>query len=152
MKPLIYAIISDKRSIPFNSAGTGTIATYGIAIVGVGTKFLTELRAGSYLVNLSTWEAFRVYRTDSDTIAFLEKAFASDITLGSTPQIIKEHQPKMKEVELVTAGSCFIDNVAFTGTKKIEKMGNERSARPDLIEPFVVDATSTTMNVTIVNY
>lgn len=152
MKPLIYAVISDKRSIPFNSNGTGTIATHGIAIVGTGTLFTTEMRAGSYLVDLASNEVRRVYRVDSDTLAFLEVAFTVDIVAGATPEIIANHQCKVKEVELVTAGACFIDGAAFTGTKKIDKLGNEKSGRPDLIEPFIVDASATTMSVTIVNY
>ncbi len=151
MKALIYAIISDKRSIPFNSNGTGTIVTHGIAVVGTGTAFTTEMSAGSYLVDLANNEVRRVYRVDSDTLAFLEVAFTADIT-ASTPEIIANYQCKVKEVELVTAGACFIDGVAFTGSKKIDKLGNSKSGRPDLIEPFVVDASATTMAVTIVNY
>ena len=152
MKPLIYVVISDKRTIPFNTAGTGTIATYGIAIVGTGTLFKTEMPAGSYLADLTNNEVFRVVRVDSDTLAFLEKAFTSDIVGGSTPQIVENFKCKVKEVQLKTTGACFIEGVAFTGEKTISKLGNDRSARPDLIEPFVVDATGQTMGVTIVNY
>lgn len=152
MKPLIYEVITDKRSIPFNSAGTGTIATHGIAIVGTGTLFTTEMRVGSFLVDLTNNEVRKVYRVDSDTLAFLEVEFTADIVAGATPQIVKAHQCKVKEVELVTAGACFIAGVDFTGSKKIDMLGNDRSARPDLIAPFVVDATGQTMAVTIVNY
>jgi len=152
MEALIYAVITDKRSVPFNSAGTGTIATHGIAVVGTGTAFTTEMPAGSYLVDLTNNEIRRVYRVDSDTVAFLEKEFTADIVAGSTPQIIAVWQAKMKEVELVATGACEINGVAFTGTKKISKLGNDRSSRPDLVEPFIVNATGQSMTVTIVNY
>lgn len=152
MKPMIYAAVTDKRSVPFNSAGTGTIATHGIAIVGTGTLFTTQMPVGSYIVDLTANEVRRVYRVDSDTLAFLEVAFTADIAGGTTPEIVAAFQAKMKSVELVTAGACFIDGVAFTGSKKIDKLGNDRSARPDLVEPFIIDATGQTMYVTIVNY
>jgi hypothetical protein len=151
MKQLVRAVITDKRSVPFNVAGTGTIVTHGIAIVGTGTAFSTELQAGSYLVNLTTNEAIKVYRQDTDTKAFLEKAFSSDIS-SSTPQIISKAKAKVKEIKLVTAGACYIDGVAFTGTADYNKNGDHKSGRPNLIEPIIVDATGQSMTVEIVNY
>lgn len=151
MKQLVRAVISDKRSVPFNASGTGTITTYGIKIVGTGTLFSTELQAGSYLVNLTTNEAIKVYRQDTDTKAFLEKPFAADIT-AATPQIISKAKAKVKEIQLVTAGSCFIDGVAFTGTKGYNKNGDHKSGRPNLIEPIIVDASGSSMTVDIINY
>lgn len=149
MKQNIYADITDKRSIPFNSAGTGTIATHGNAIVGVGTLFTTEMPVGSYLIDLTHWESRKVYRVDSDTLAFLEIPLTNDITLGTTPQIVTASQAKVKAISLYTAGACSINNAAFTGTLSLNKAGNDRSSRIDLIEPIIVDATSTTMQVDI---
>lgn len=152
MKQLIYDNITDKRSIPFNSAGTGTIATHGIAIVGTGTLFKTEMPAGSYLVDLTAWELFKVYRVDSDTLAFLEIAFTADIAPGTSPEIIKAFQCKVKEISLSTAGSILLNNKAFTGSDTIGKTGNSKSSRNDLIDPIIVDATGTTLQVQIINF
>lgn len=151
MKQLVRAVISDKRSVPFNVTGTGQLVTHGIKIVGVGTKFSTELQAGAYLVNLATNEAIKVYRQDTDTSAFLEKPFAADIPL-STPQIISKAKAKVKEIKLQTAGACFIDGAAFTGTEDYNKNGDHKSGRPNLIEPIIVDATGSTMTIDIINY
>jgi len=151
MKQLIRKTITDKRSVPFNSPGTGTCSTRGVAITGLGTLFSTEMQAGSCLVNLATNEAIRVYRTDSDTLAFLEKPFAADMT-AITPQIIAKHKVKVKKIKLVTAAANFIDGEAFTGTFEIDKLGNSRSARPDLIDPIVVDSTAGATVVEIDNY
>jgi hypothetical protein len=151
MKQLIRAVITDKRSVPFDSDGTGTISTYGTAIVGTGTKFSTELQAGSYLVNLATNEAIKVYRQDLDTTAWLEKPFTSDIT-SATPRIITKAQAKVKEIKLQTSGSCFINGVAFTGTEDYNKNGDHKSGRPNLIEPIIVDATGASMTVDIINF
>jgi len=152
MKQLVRAVISDKRSVPFNVAGTGTITTNGIKIIGTGTLFSTELQAGAYLVNLSTNEAIKVYRQDTDTKAFLEKPFSSNISVAAAPQIISKAKAKVKEIKLQTAGACFIDGVAFTGTEDYNKNGDHKSGRPNLIEPIIVDATGSTVTVDIINY
>ncbi len=150
MKQLIYDTITDKRSLPFNSAGTGTIVTHGVAIVGTGTLFNTELQAGSYLVSLSQNECRRVYRQDNNTTAFLEFPFTSDLS-SAAPQIISHIQMKVKEISMDTADNCFIDGKAFTGILTLPKGGNSRSSRADLLEPVIVDATGGSMQVEILN-
>ena len=150
MKANIYANITDKRSVPFNSAATGTVTTHGIAIIGVGTAFLTEMPAGSYVVDLTNYEIRKVYRVDSDTLAFMEVALTNDIAGGSTLQIIHKYQTGVKSIYLETTGSAKIDNAAFTGTKTLTKSGAGRSSLRDLVAPIIVDATNTTMQVTIV--
>jgi hypothetical protein len=149
MEQFIYETITDKRSIPFNSSGTGTIATHGIAIVGTGTQFTTELRVGSYLVDLSQWEARRVYRVDSDTIAFLEKPFTLDIAALTVPEIVAQHQVKVKEISISTAGTALVNNASFTGSLTLSKASDSRSSRSDLIAPIIVDASGTQMQVSV---
>lgn len=149
MKQLIYKVISDKRSIPFNVNGTGTIATHGQAVVGTGTLFTTEMPAGSYLVDLTNWEVRRVYRVDSDTLAFLELVFTNDMVPGSTAKIIANYKCKVKEISIKTSGAALLDNSAFTGELTLSKTGNSRSSRIDLIDPIIVDASGTTMQVEI---
>ena len=151
MKQTIYKTISDKRSIPFNANGTGTIVTHGIAVVGTGTLFKTELQAGSYLVDLTQNECRRVYRVDSDTSAFLEKPFTSDIA-SSAPKIITHIQAKVKEISLDTSSACFIDGEAFTGILTLSRSGDSQSTRRDLLDPIIVDASAGSMNVSIINY
>ncbi len=151
MKQLTYETITDKRSVPFNSPGTGTCSTRGVAINGLGTLFSTEMQAGSCLVNLSTNEAIKVIRVDSNTKAFLEKPFLADMT-AITPQIIAKHKVKAKKIKLVTAAANFINGKPFTGTFEIDKLGNSRSGRPDLIDPIVVDSTTGPTIVEIDNY
>ncbi|MES2395818.1 MAG: hypothetical protein V4549_07435 [Bacteroidota bacterium] len=151
MKQFIYDIISDKRSIPFNSTGTGTVVTHGIAVVGTGTLFTTEMRVGSYLVDLANDEVRRVYRVDSDTLAFLDIAFTVDLS-SVAPEIIAAHQMKVKLISLDTEDSCFVDGVAFTGVMTIPRTGNDRSSRSDLIDPIIVDASGGSMKVEILNF
>ena len=95
MEQFINATISDKRSIPFNVAGTGTVVTANNVITGVGTLFLTEMRVGSYLVSEAQNKCIKVIRVDSDTKAVLEYAFTSDLA-SAAPGIIEAHKLKVK--------------------------------------------------------
>ncbi len=151
MQQIINAVVTDKRSVPFNNAGTGTIVTFGNAIVGTGTKFTTEMQAGSYLVDLTHNECRRVYRVDSDTAAYLEIPFTNNQT-SAAPEIITHIQAKVKEFRLKTSGACFLNGVAFTGEETFSRYGNDRSSRRDLLEPVIIDATGQTMTVYIINY
>ncbi len=152
MKQLEIKTITDQQSVPFNVAGTGTVTTHGIAIVGTGTLFDTEMKAGSYLVNMATNEAIKVYRKDSNTVAFLEKPFASDLT-AVTPQIIAWNKAKVKMMSISATGTIEIDGVAVTDVTITAKHdGNDRSSRPDLIEPVVVDATGGSALIEILYY
>ncbi len=148
MKQLIVEVISDKRSLPYNIAGTGTVETFGLAIVGVGTLFKSEMMAGSYLVSLSQNECRKVVRVDSDTKAFLEIPFTSDL-VSATPQIIPHYAASPKLISVYSAGSFEIDGKTLTGGNTAEKTGNSNTSRRDLIEPFVIDATASDVQIEI---
>jgi len=152
MKQLTVKSITDKRSVPFNVAGTGTVVTHGVAIVGTGTLFNTEMEAGSYLVNLSTNEAIKVVRKDSNTLAFLERPFTSDFA-SATPQIIPWYKAKVKTLSISATGTILVDGESVTNTAfSADKAGNDRSSRRDLIEPVIVDATAGSALIEILNY
>jgi hypothetical protein len=150
MEQTIYEVISDKRSVPFNSEGTGTISTFGVAVVGTGTLFTTEMPVGSYLVDLDSDEVRKVVRVDSNTKAFLEKPFSADIT-SDAPEIVAAWQCKAKEISLETEDECEINGATFTGIVTIAKP-DIGSQRPNIVAPIIVDATGGHMNVLIVNY
>lgn len=148
MKQDNYYLITDKQSIPSNVAGTGTISTHGLAIVGTGTAFQTELLAGSYLVVESAWEIRRVVRVDSDTLAFLEVAFTTDI-VATAPSIISKAKANPVEIDLKTSDVILLDNSSFTGILNISKSSRDRSSRRDLLEPVMVDATGGSLAVNV---
>ena len=152
MKQNIYQIVTDKRSVPFNSAGTGTIQTFGKAVVGTGTKFTTEMPVGSWLIKLDTWEKAKVVRVDSDTQAYLELAFSVDIAFLNIPQIVSASKAKAKSISLKidsTNPDGLLDNVAFNGIVTIDKVGNEGTYNKDLIQPVLIDATGTFIKVDV---
>lgn len=150
MKPIIYQAITDKRSLPFNSSGTGTIQTVGIAIIGTGTLFTTEMPVGSYIVDLPNWEVRKVYRVDSDTSAFMEVALTANIAPLTVPQIIKAHQTGVKEISILTNTPILIDNFAFTGLLTWSKSSDSKSQRSSLIAPVIVDATGAVAQISII--
>ena len=134
MKQNIHEVVTDKRSIPSNTNGTGTVVTHGIAIVGTSTLFTTEMPAGSYLVDETNWEVRKVVRVDSDTLAFLEFPFTNDLA-SAAPSIISRVKAKAIEINLVkVSGVVLLDNVALTGPLKLQRNGK-------LVRPVIVDAT-----------
>jgi hypothetical protein len=151
MEQFINATVNDKRSVPFNAAGTGTIVTKDKVITGTGTLFVAELPVGSYIVSEAQDKCIKVIRVDSDTEAVLEYAFTSDLT-SAAPSIIKAHQMKAKSITLVTAAANFVNGGAYTGTMEITRGGNEGSQRSDLLEPIILDSTTGATVVRILNF
>lgn len=145
--------VTTKVSIPLNQSSTGTAAVTGMAIVGTGTKFKTnnELLAGSYVVNLITNECRRVVRTDSDTIAFLEKPFSADILAGSAIQIIPHYKANPVEISMKVAsgGTAEWNGGSLDGILTLSKANRDNSGRRDLIEPGVLNAFGTSVKVNI---
>ena len=148
MKQLISEVISDKRSLPYNISGTGTVETFGVAIVGVGTLFTSEMKAGSYLVDLDQNECRKVVRVDSDAKAFLEIPFTSNLASG-TPQIIPWYASGPKLISVYSSGNYELNGETITGGVTAEKTGNDRSGRRDLTEPVVIDATASGAQIEI---
>jgi len=147
-----YSITNTKESIPKNEAGTGTITTNGLAIVGVGTSFLTQMIAGSYLVSLAQNECRRVCRVDSDTVAFLERPFSYNLSASAAPQIIKKWKASPKEISMKIDSADAdgqLDGVAFSGILTLSKSSADHSSQWDKIDPVVVNAIGTAMDISI---
>lgn len=148
----IYTVISDKRSLPFNSPLTGTISTQGDVVIGVGTKFRDELPAGSWLIDLHNWELRKVMRVHDDLRVDLDHAFSSDMPALTVGQAI--HADKANPVEIsieVTASNApaLVNNTSFTGILTDSKTSISRSGQNDRVDPMIVDADGTEMRVFI---
>ena len=148
MKQDVFVVATDKRSVPANTAGTGTIVTFGKSIVGTSTLFKTEMKAGSYLVDLDQNECRKVVRVDSDAKAFLEIPFTSNLASG-TPQIIPWYASGPKLISVYSSGNYELNGETITGGVTAEKTGNDRSGRRDLTEPVVIDATASGAQIEI---
>lgn len=147
-----YFITNTKVSIPQNESGSGTIVTFGEAIVGTGTSFLTQMIAGSYLVSIAQNECRRVVRVDSDTKAFLEKPFSYNLAVAAAPQIIKKHKASPREISIKIDSADAdgqLDGVAFSGILTLSKASSDRTSKWDNIDPVVVNALGTAIEVSI---
>jgi hypothetical protein len=147
-----YDIVDAKESIPKNEAGTGTIVTFGQAIVGTGTSFKTQMLAGSFLVAIAQNECRRVVRVDSDTLAFLEKPFSYNLAVGAAPQIIKKHKASPREISIKIDSADAdgqLDGESFSGILTISKSSSDRTSQWDNIDPIVVNALGTSVKVAI---
>ena len=140
------------QTLPYYNSGTGTYATFGKGIEGTSTKFLTELAGGSWLFDGT--EVRRVEKVVTDTLAYLEDGFSTDIVAGSTPLIIDAKEAQMKSVSVaVPLGqpSATVDGFELLAGRPetMSKLGNNRYGRQDFVNPIIVNGNSTLVDWTI---
>lgn len=149
-----YAYITDKRTVPFNETATGTCSTNGERVDGVGTAFRSEMRAGSWLVDLANDEIRQVDRVESDTLAYLKQAFTSDLTIGAF-EIIKATETQVVSISIQipsgAAGNAEVDGSTFPkGTSMTFSKGDrDGNKSKDFVDPIIVDATGTAAQILI---
>lgn len=152
-KNTVFYTTTVKQSVPLNSNGTGTITTAGKAVVGVGTLFKTEMPAGSWLVSESQDQVRQVIRVDSDTEAYIQEAFSSD--LGSAaPSIIHSEDAKCVSIAVSNpsgGAAGEIDGYVFAAGSSVawSKDSRTTSSIRDLVDPIIVDASGTTFQILI---
>lgn len=152
-KNTIYEYTTTKRTVPLSGTKTGTCITEGTIVTGTGTSFLSEMPAGSWLVDLSANEIRKVIRVDSDTSAVLQQAFTVDLA-SAAPDVILASDLNIVTISLsIPTGGANgeIDGVTFPVGQSItfSKDGRSTSSTRDFIDPLIVDATGTTMMILI---
>lgn len=145
-----YLPITAKQTLPTNVAGTGTLSTEGINVVGDGTLFLSEMQVGSWLVDLTQNEIRKVVRVDSDTSAVLDVAFSSDLAALTAVDVIPSSSLGVKAISVgIKSGLADgeIDGEVFSNGYDItfSKDSNQATSQRDLIDPIIVDGTGTTI-------
>jgi len=149
-----YKISNAKQTVPVSANGTGTIATTGIHVKGTGTKFVAEMPAGSWLVNLTANEYHKVKSVLNDTMAELEQAFGSDIAGGTTPNIIINSKLDIRELSVIIPlgnASGEVDGVSLEAGLPVSFGKNSDNSRNNFsfIDPIIANATGTVINVII---
>jgi len=152
-KNSIYEYTTTKRTVPLSGAKTGTCITEGTIVTGTGTSFLSQMPAGSWLVDLSANEIRKVIRVDSDTSAVLQQAFTVDLA-SAAPDVILASDLNIVTISLsIPTGGANgeIDGVTFPVGQSItfSKDSRSTSSTRDFIDPLIVDATETTMMILI---
>lgn len=137
----VRVVTNDKLAVPFTTAGTGTIAVTGTGIVGdANCLFLTELRAGSWLVDLDNDEFRVVARVDNNNVAHLKQAFSSDITEGSSFIYIPQSKATPREVSLAAQTGTFdLTTNETTTVPEGAIITDSRINGYDLSKPYVVN-------------
>ncbi len=149
-----YTIADDKQSIPVSASGTGTISTTGKAVKGVGTLFMSELRMGSWLVDLTQNEVRKVIRTESNTLVFLDNAFTVNIAALTTPNIISNTKLNIRQISVSidpALANGEIDGTVLLAGAALEFGKPSDNSRNSFafIDPLIADATGTEIQVTI---
>jgi hypothetical protein len=157
---LYYTINNAKAAVPASANKTGTIKTEGKYVVGTSTLFMTEMRAGSWLTDLTNNELRRVTRVTSDTYAELDSAFSSDISAGTTPNVIPVEDLHLRELSVAippldSGGSPYawgeIDGETLPNGSPVTfgKNSAYNTNRDGLVDPLIANATGTLIQVTI---
>lgn len=149
-----FSVITGKQTVPESTSATGTIVTSGITVTGTGTKFLSQMMAGSWIYSSTLGEVRKVVRVDSDLVAYIDKAFGANLA-STALLIIPEANTHVVTMTLIaTQGSPTIDGIAYGGVGAtsvpvitLTKEGRSTSSTRDFIDPVVVDATGCSMTV-----
>ena len=151
---IFYSIDNTAETVPASASGTGTLKTVGKGVVGTNTLFKTEMRAGSWLVDLSQNEIRKVVHVASNTEAELDYAFTSDIAAGTTPDIIAYTDLNIKSISvaissLLAQGEIDGNTLNPGGALTWQKNSSEKTDSRSFVEPIIADATGTVIDVTI---
>lgn len=137
----VRVVTNDKIAVPFTKIGTGTIEVTGTGVKGdADTLFLTELRAGSWLVDLDNDEFRVIARVDNNNVAHLEQAFSANITAGSSFIFIPQPKAFPREVSLAAQTGTF--DLTTNETTTIPEgaiITDSRINGYDLSKPYVVN-------------
>lgn len=147
-----YFLVTGKQTVPESTSGTGTIETTGTAVIGTGTSFTTQMTPGAWLVDLGQDELRKVIKVASDTLAYVDVAFTSNIAALTTPNIIPA-----KNVGVVTiagqipAGQAdgeLDGEIFYAGTSfSFSKDSRDHSSARDLVDPVIVDGSGTIIQI-----
>ena len=149
-KNSFFDSITDKRTVPYNQALTGTyaIAAGSKNVVGTVTRFITELKKGDWLIDLTNDEIRRVTSIQSNTLATIDSAFTNAIAAETdfTPA------SRLVEISVVIPSGVApgeIDGKALPAGTPVSwgKGSREGSAVRDLVDPIIVDAVGSSMLV-----
>jgi len=137
IKPLLK-----KHGLGFTQVGTGT-----------GTLFHSQMRKGSWLVDIANDEIRVVDNVASDTEATLSNAFSSDLS-SAAPSIIANTDLNIKTISVgIESGLSDgeIDGIVFGNGKTyvFTKSGDGKDGFKSFIDPIIIDGTGTTIDVTI---
>lgn len=148
----IVAAISDKRTVPAPTAGTGTITTNGVYFT---TSAASQLQVGDWVVDESQDEVRRVVElnyNEPTTKGKLNAAFSSDLSALSLQYVAVEDINGVYSISISAdyGGDAEVNGVALKDGSTLNFSVPEGAAQSGVnpMEPLVVDGT--TNNVTAV--
>lgn len=150
----ITGVFSNLEVLTFtNSAGT-TTATAAVNGVPTYTLFTQQCKVGDFIYNATQSEVHKIIAISSDISMLIQEAFGSDLV--GQALLVSPCVPRPREISVLIPtgnpsglidGQTITEGVAWTASK----MNQYNSGLGSFIDPVIVDATGTTMTVTI-NY
>lgn len=155
-KNTIYKYLDDvKTTIPESITGTGTIETIGTRVIGTGTAFRSEIRKGSWIVDLTQDEIREVDSVESDTVAYIKQAFSADLPALTLLDKISATETSVVAISAQVPSSAAADatmdgEILPKGTSiTFSKDSRDGNKSKDFIDPVIIDASGTTVQVLI---
>lgn len=136
-------------TVPASALKTGTIRTIGINVIGTGTLFLSEVKPFDWIVDITNDEIRKVVTRRDDTYLAIDSPFTSDIAAGHDVRVVRS---RAKEISVSNEGAANgeVDNQVFLrGASLTFSKSSKTPNGSDFIDPILVDATGTTIMVSI---
>jgi len=148
-----YYAQTTKDTIPASTALTGTVTTSGIYVKGSSTLFKTQLQKGSWIYDAAQNEVRKVVSVngDSDIDAQITHAFSADLSAVALV-VVKRTDLNIRELSFYAdATDAKIEAITLKAGVSVNygKTGDSKDNFKNFIDPVIVDATGTTVYVTI---
>lgn len=146
-KNSIYYLLISSDVVPASQTKTGTIETHGINVIGTGTLFLSEVKPGDFIVDITNTEARKVTTRRDNLYLAIDSPFTSDLAAGTLLKVVRS---RAKEVSIANEGAAAatVDGVPLPINSVITlPKSNKNPNGSDFIDPLFVNATGTEVYV-----
>lgn len=139
-------MVAAKDTMPRSVAKTGTYATNGKIVTGVGTLMATELHIGDWIYVAAAGEIRQVTSITNNLSATIAQAFTANVVAGTA--LVVTPKSNFVEISLVippALAAGILDNETMYPGVPVNwsKASRDNSAQKDFCDPMILDATGT---------
>lgn len=151
----VEILSGEVATIPRATTGTGTIAATSVSVTihGTGTLFLTDLKVGNWLCDLTNYEVRKIKSVVTDTLVIIDRPFSNALTTTAvntvdTNDLVQEVFAVIKDglADGVVDGKVMTNGVPFLWGRK----SSIQISDANKVDPITFNATGTTITITTV--
>jgi len=136
-------LVTTKRTVPASTSPSGTLSSNNTELYGAGTSFLSVIRPGDWIVDLTNNEKRAVVSVQSDTLAQIESAFTTPLS-GTT--FIAVAGSRLVEIAFLNAGGGIAQingvNIPANAYGSWGKNSRSQTEGGRYIDPIIVDGST----------